>query len=159
MTDFFLVFLGGAWLVVFWPSVIKAKRSTPLFTAESWRRRMQLMAPRGGAPSGRWVVAPRSSGAVDRTVRRSRERSQRRRIRLLVALALSIPTTLVAALVRGGGLWEVHLSTYALLAVYVAVLVEVRRGRDESARKVRALAERRDAAPADGVGMFAQRRA
>ncbi|CAN5551252.1 hypothetical protein BH24ACT26_BH24ACT26_16390 [soil metagenome] len=142
MTDFFLVFLGGAWLVVLWPRLRRAKRSTPLFTTERWRRGMELIAPRRGG-SGRWIMAPGSSGAADRSARRSFRRTQRRRKRALLAVLATVPVSLIAALLLGGALWEIHLSSYAALAVYVALLVESKRRREESTTKVRSLASRR----------------
>ena len=142
MTDFFLVFLGGAWLAVFWPAARRARRNTPLFTSEGWRRRMQLIAPRTGA-AGRWIIAPRSSGASDRAARRSYRRSLHRRKLALLAIAAAVPVTLVVAVAAGDGLWTVHLASYAVLAVYVALLVEAKRARLQSEDNVRSLAHRR----------------
>ena len=92
--------------------------------------------------TGRWVVTPRSSGAVDRGARRAlKKRQQRRKTALLVLVAL-VPLTLLAALWKGAWLWNVHFGSYAVLAVYIAVLVEQRRVRTDGADKVRALASR-----------------
>jgi cell division protein FtsB len=141
LTDLFLVFLAAAWLVIFWPAARRAKRRTPLFSAEGWRRRMSLIAPGKGA--GRWVLAPRSSSDSDRSLRRWHRKVQRRRRRILVALLAAVPLTLVAAVFLGGAAWSVHVTTYAVLAVYVAALVEARMRREESAGNVHPLTRRR----------------
>jgi hypothetical protein len=145
LTDLFLMVLVAAWIVALWPAAVRAKRSTPLFTAERWRRRMESIAPRAGR-SGRWVMAPQSSGARDRSARRALKALQRRCKRLLIVLAALVPVSLVPALLRGGPLWVLHAASYAVLAVYVALLVETRRRRAEAQSNVRSLAGRRRAA-------------
>ncbi len=157
MTELFLMILGAAWLVVFVPRALKAKRHTPLFQAATWRQRMRTIASPRASLTGRWVVAPRSSGAIDRGARRAlKKRQQRRKTALLVLVAL-VPLTLLAALWKGAWLWNVHFGSYAVLAVYIAVLVEQRRVRTDGADKVRALASRRG--NEGGPPSYAERRA
>jgi hypothetical protein len=157
LTELFLIILGAAWLVVFLPRVLIAKRRTPLFQAASWRQRMRSIAAPRISSTGRWVVAPRSSGAIDRGARRAlKKRQQRRKLLLFVLLAL-VPLSLLVALWRGAWLWNVHFASYAVLAVYVALLVEERRVRSEGTEKVRALGSRRGDASASGD--FMERRA
>lgn len=143
MTDVFLLVLAAAWLVVLAPAAFRARRHAPLFTSETWRRRMQLIAPPRRHSSGRWVVAPPSSGAADRSARRALARKQQRRKRLLLVLVLLVPASLAAALLRGGELWNLHVASYGAVTVYVAFLVEDRRRRQESLSNLPSLAGRR----------------
>ena len=145
MTDLFLFVLGAAWLVVFVSTALRAKRRAPLFTAESWRSRMRAIAPPRVSSTGRWIVAPRSSGAVDRGARRALKKRVQRRKRLLVVSIALIPLSLLAAVAGGGRWWDLHFASYALVAVYVALLVEERRARTESLGNVRSLAGARRA--------------
>jgi hypothetical protein len=157
LTELFLIILGAAWLVVFVPRALRAKRHTPWFQAATWRQRMSSIASPSASLRGRWVVAPRSSGAIDRGARRAlKKRQQRRKTALLVLVAL-VPLTFLVALWKGAWLWNVHFGSYAVLAVYVAVLVEQRRVRTEGSDKVRALASRRGDAP--GSRSYVERRA
>ena len=147
MTELFLVVLGAVWLIVYLPAALKAKRRGPLFTAESWRRRMRAIAPPRISSSGRWVVAPASSGALDRGARRALKKRQERRKQLLLGLLALIPASLTVAIVEGGRWWDLHFISYALVAVYVALLVEDRRARSDSLHKVRSLAGARGTTP------------
>jgi hypothetical protein len=148
LTDLFLILLATGWLVALGPAAVRARRRTPWFTSQGWRRRMQLIAPRRTVSSGRWVVAPSSSGALDRSARRSRRVRQERRKRALLLIVALVPVSLVAALLRGDWAWSLHAASYALLAVYIAFLAEDRHRRQEGVAKVRALrVRRRERAP------------
>lgn len=99
---------------------------------------MSLIAPR--QTSGRWIVVPES---YDRLARSSFERGQRRRKRLLIGLLVGAGASLFAAIFAGGGMWELHLAVDASLALYVVLLREAKRRREEHSSKVRSLAVRR----------------
>ena len=142
MTEMFLVLLASAWLVLLGPAALRARRATPLFTSESFRRGLQRMAPASGT-NRRWVLAPPSSGAADRSARRAHARRIRRRKAVLLVLAALVPVSLAAAVALSGGWWAMPALAIAALACYVVLLVHARRSRDESLRKVRSLAERR----------------
>lgn len=143
MTELFLVLLASAWLVLLGPASIRARRATPLFTAERFKRRMQSMAPQNMGSAGRWVLAPPSSGAADRSARRAEVRSRRRRKMLLLVLAAVAVALLVVAIAMSGPWWSAFAGSVACLVVYVVLLVQARKRREESTRKVRSLERRR----------------
>ena len=126
-----------AWIAVFLPSVLRARQSAPLTTAERFKRRMALLAPR--ARTGRWIVVPES---YDRLTRASYQRGQRHRTQILIALLLAALATFLVALSSGGAAWEVHLVTDASLGLYVVLLREAKKRRTERSTKVRAIPKR-----------------
>jgi nucleotide-binding universal stress UspA family protein len=142
VTALFLVFLGCAWVVLLAPGLLRARRSTPVSTSRRFRRSLETIAPRA-ARTGRWVLAPASSGNADRTARRAFARAQRRRRKLLIAVALCVPALLATALVaKSWWWWAAFGGSVGALAAYVALLVEARKQRARSMRNVRALAGR-----------------
>ena len=134
----FLGLLALAWIAVFLPAALRARRSAPLSTAERFKRRMSLIAPR--ASGGRWIVVPES---YDRLAMSSFRRGQQRRIRILVGLLVAAVATGVVAIFAGGGSWEVHLAVDASLAIYIGLLLEAKRRRSEQVAKLRSLEGRR----------------
>jgi hypothetical protein len=142
LTLVFLGLLALAWIAVFLPAAVRARQTAPLSTAERFKRRMSLIAPRGGV--GRWIVVPESH---DRLAATSFRRGQRTRRRILSGLAVASVLTLIVAVFAGGGTWEVHLAVDASLALYVALLLEAKRRREEQVSKLRTLASRRPARP------------
>ncbi len=170
LTLLFLFVLVVAWLTVFLPSVMRARRSSPLFSTEGFRKRMSSIAPGagrevragGGTASGgrsaegkgRWVVMPQSP---DRVRRLAWQKAQRRRKYLLLVLVVAVVASALAGAIVGGAMWEVHLAFDASLAVYVVLLVEAKKRRAQHAATVSPLerarrrltrSERRDE-PAD----------
>jgi len=139
LTIVFLGLLALAWIAVFLPAALRARQSAPLTTAERFKRRMSLIAPRA-VGSGRWIVVPES---YDRLTRSSFRRGQQRRKRILVVLAVGAAASGVVALFTGGGMWEVHLAVDASLALYVALLLEAKRRRTEQVTKLRSIEARR----------------
>lgn len=144
MTLIFLGLLALAWMAVFLPAVLRARQSAPLTTAERFKRRMSLIAPRAG--SGRWIVVPES---YDRLAKSSFRRRQQRRIKVLIALLAAAFVTGLVAISSGGGAWEVHLAVDLTLGLYVALLIESKRRRTENSTKLRSLTARRDARQAE----------
>ena len=140
LTLIFLGLLALAWIAVFLPAALRARQSAPLTTAERFKRRMNLIAPRAGA--GRWIVVPES---YDRLALSSFRRGQRRRTKILIALLAAAVLTGMVAVVNGGGAWEVHLAVDLSLGLYVALLVEAKRRRSETVTKLRSLESRRTA--------------
>jgi len=145
----FLGLLALAWIAVFLPSLVRAREAAPLTTAERFKRRMALLAPR--ARTGRWIVVPES---YDRLTRASFQRGQRRRIQILIALTAAAAATFLVALTSGGAAWEVHLVTDASLGLYVVLLRETKKRRDERSRKVRKIGERAPRERADEVTFY-----
>jgi hypothetical protein len=81
----------------------------------------------------------------DRLARAAYQRQRLRRIRILAFLAVAAPLSGFVALLAGGSMWEVHIAFDFSLALYVALLVEAKRRRQERLTKVEPLG-RRDAA-------------
>lgn len=138
LTLVFLGLLALAWIAVFLPAALRARQTAPLSTAERFRRRMSLIAPRGRG--GRWIVVPES---YDRLARGSYRRGQQRRTRLLIGLMVAAASTFVLALLAGGGMWEIHLAADVSLALYVALLLEAKHRRADQKTKLRSLEARR----------------
>lgn len=137
LTTLFLVLLAIAWIAVFLPALVRARRAAPLSTSERFRQRMDLIAPRL-ARSGRFVVMPRNSAPR----RYDRRRAQRQRARLLVVVSSLVPITAVVAVLRGDGWWTAQVAADFSLALYVVLLREATRRGRERALKVRPLVVR-----------------
>lgn len=140
MTLILLVILTAAWIGVFWPAVKRAKFDAPLSSAERFRRRLDLIAPKA-TEEGRWIVMPESP---DRLQRAAFRRGQQRRARILVLLAAAAVSTLLLALVAGGAVWELQLACDASLALYVFLLLDAKKRRSEKTTKVRQIAKQRE---------------
>lgn len=154
LTAVFLVALAAAWVAVFLPAAMRARQTTPYSTAERFKRRMQLIAPRSGR-GGRWVVVPESN---DRLARSSFRRGQDRRRKMFVFLAVATAVSFVLASVGGGALWEIHIAFAVSLGLYVALLLEAKRRRVEKTDKVRSIgAHRVERSPFGDVGRFEDR--
>lgn len=136
MTVAFLVVLAGAWLAVFLPAIVRARKTSAMSTSERWRRRMELIAPRRPQthPAGRWIVVPESRVDLGRE---SFKRGQRTRRRILEAMIGACLGSLGAALALHDRAWEVQLACDASLLLYCALLVQAKRRRQQRVRKVR----------------------
>jgi hypothetical protein len=133
----FLGALALAWIGVFLPAALRARQDAPLSSAEVWRRRMSLLAPKSSQP--RYVLVPARS---DRLARAAFQKQRLRRIRILVFLAAAAPLSGVVALAAGGSMWVVHVAFDFSLALYVALLVQAKRRRQERLTKVEPLGRR-----------------
>jgi hypothetical protein len=138
VTAFFLGLLALAWIAVFLPAVLRARQNSPISTAERFRRLMRVMAPH--ARTGRWVVVPEPH---ESQASRSHRRGQQRRLHIFVSLVAAAGLSGAVALLAGGGMWEVNLALDASLALYVSLLLEAKRRREERERKVHTMATRR----------------
>ena len=98
---------------------------------------MSLLAPKSAQP--RYVLVPARS---DRLARASYQKHKLRRIRILAFLAVAAPVSGVVALFAGGSMWEVHLAFDFSLVLYVALLVQAKRRREERLTKVEPLGRR-----------------
>lgn len=98
---------------------------------------MNLLAPRSS--TGRYVLVPARS---DRLARTAYARAKIRRIRILAFLAIAAPVSGVVAFLAGGSMWEVHIAFDLSLALYVALLIEAKRRRQERLTKVEPLGRR-----------------
>ena len=147
MTLWFLAFLAVAWIVVYLPSVWRARQSSPLPAAQRFKRRMRMMSPRAtaGLSAGRWIVVPNRQ---EQLARRAAIHAQRRRTYVLSALVAAAIGTGIWAVLEGGVAIEVNLVVDAAAAFYVALLLDAKQKRAERALKVRALG-RREARPAE----------
>ena len=134
MTAWFLAFLAVAWIVVYLPSVWRARQKSPFLAVQGFKRRMRLVSPRTG--NGRWVVVPESREGV---ARRAYLRAQERRKRILGGLVAVALGTGVWALVSGGIAVELHLIVDALAAFYLALVMDAKRKLVERQQKVRTL--------------------
>jgi len=110
---------------------------------------MKLIAPRSGLGriassrryyrGGRRLIVSRHAGRKLPSYRRS----QRQRTQILLLLGALVPiSATAAALVHGDGWWEIHIACDFSFALYVALLLEAKKRREERLRKVRPLAAR-----------------
>lgn len=134
MTVWFLGFLAAAWVIVYLPSVWRARQSSPFPAVQRFKRNMRTIAPR--SRSGRWVIMPESR---ERVALQAAERVQARRKRVLVILGATAVVTGVWAVASGGNAVELHLIVDALAAFYVALILDANRKRAERETKVRTL--------------------
>ena len=134
MTAWFLAFLAIAWIVVYLPSVWRARQKSPFPAVQGFKRRMRLISPR--ARAGRWVVVPESR---ERLLHQAFLRAQDRRRRILVALLAVAAITGVWAIAAGGRLFEIHLIVDALAAFYLALIIDAKRKLTDREQKVHAL--------------------
>jgi len=141
--------LALAWAGVFLPAVWRARQRTPLKSSERFAQRMRLIAPPGGLGriassrryyrGGRRLIVSRHAGRKLPSYRRS----QRQRTQILLLLGALVPiSATAAALVHGDGWWEIHIACDFSFALYVALLLEAKKRREERLRKVRPLAAR-----------------
>ncbi len=98
---------------------------------------MSLLAPKSSQP--RYVLVPARS---DRLARAAYQKQRLRRIRILAFLAAAAPVSGIVALFVGGPMWEVHLAFDFSLLLYVALLIEAKRRRQERLTKVEPLGRR-----------------
>jgi hypothetical protein len=160
VTWLFLALLGVAWVAITLPAALRARRRTPLPSAEGFKRKQASLTARSA--SGRWVLVPQSPSGRVEAVRR---RTQAHRRRLFVVLLVAVVLSAGIAAVRGGALWEVHLALDAFLGIYVALLIDAKKRRTQPSKKVSQLAHRRpQASPPEervleeAVGYFGGRR-
>ena len=142
MTWLFLALLGVAWVAIFLPAALRARRRTPLPSAEGFKRKQASLNARS-AP-GRWVLVPQSAEGRVEAVRR---RTQAHRRRLFVFLLSAAVLSAAVAAIRGGALWEAHLALDACLGIYVALLIDAKKRRTGPSKKVTQLEGRRPQAP------------
>jgi hypothetical protein len=135
LTVWFLAFLAAAWVIVYLPSVWRARQTSPFPAVQRFKRNMRSISPR--ARVGRWVIMPESR---ERVVQLAFERAQTRRKRILIGLVSVALGTGVWAVVAGGIAVELHLIVDALAAFYVALILDANRKRTEREVKVRTLA-------------------
>jgi hypothetical protein len=137
VTVVFLILLAGAWIVVFLPAIRRARQTTPLSTAERWRRRMELIAPRHPASRtrGRVVVVPTPRKTLARDSWRRGQRTRRRIFELMIGAVIG--SFLAAILWHSDNAWLVQAGCDVSLAAYVVLLVEAKRRRQQRSIAVR----------------------
>lgn len=143
MTVLFLVALAASWVAIFLPAIRRARQATPLSTAERWRRRMELIAPRHASTRtrGRWVVVPESRKSLARDSWRRGQRARRRIFELMIGAVIG--SFLVALFWHSDNAWLVHLGCDFSLVLYAALLIEAKRRRHQRVAQLRARARRR----------------
>ena len=124
MTALFLAALAMVWITLLLPATVRAWHRSPLSTAERFKRRLDLLAPRYG--DGRWVLVPQSH---QRLARRSFAKGQRLRRRIFLFLLAAAAVSLPMAVVAGGPLWKLNVALDASLAGYVVLLLDAKRRR------------------------------
>ena len=134
MTVWFLAFLAVAWIVVYLPSVWRARQSSPFPAVQRFKRSMRTISPRSSA--GRWVMVPDSREQVARQARLAAVRAQVRRKRTLAVLITAVVVSGIWAIVAKGNAVELHLIIDALTAFYVALMLDSNRKRVERHTKV-----------------------
>jgi hypothetical protein len=122
-----------AWIAVCVPAAAKARRETPLTSAEHFKKRLELIAPPTRADRRRKVKRRRQKDVGPLKMRPGR-------ILVFVLAVGAAVASAVAALFASGGMWELHLACDAALALLVAWLLETKRARVDRARQVRSLA-------------------
>jgi hypothetical protein len=143
VTVLFLVALAAAWIAIFLPAIRRARQTTPLSTAERWRRRMELIAPRHATTRtrGRWVVVPESKKSL---AKHSWKRGQRTRRRIFELMIGAVIGSFVAALLwHTDNAWLVQAGCDVSLVLYAALLVEAKRRRHQRVAQMRLRARRR----------------
>ena len=135
LTGWFLAFLVGASLAVAVPAGMRAKRNSPFPSAQLFKKRMNMMAPR--SRGGRWVVVPDNHSGVQ--TRYLARRSRRRRVRIMTLLVVAALATGVWALVGSGAAVSIHLAIDLVAVFYGYLMYESNRRRTEQVRKVRSL--------------------
>lgn len=136
MTGWFLAFLVGASLAVSIPAGMRARRSSPFPSAQLFKKRMSMMAPR--SRGGRWVIVP--DGHAEAQARHFARRAKRRQARVLLSLVVVAVATGIWAIVSAGAAVPVHIAIDVLTLAYGGVVVETRRRQAEQRRKLRSLA-------------------
>lgn len=133
MTLLFFLILTAAWVVIFFPKAIGARRRSPLPAAEIFKKRLELLAPH--PQRGRSVFMPEDPRQARRdALRRARSRKKKLLVLLLAAAVILLPASLVWP-----PLWKVQLSALGSLAAYVVILVGSRHRREEMSAKVKPL--------------------
>lgn len=136
LTLFFLIVLVAAWIAVFFPSLRRAKESSPYPSTKAFKRSMSRVSPTGGGLTG-LVMTPTSLRAHANQL--AFERRQRRRRITFATLLIMAGITGLTAVTAGGGWVELHLAIDGVLFGYVAWLIENRNRRAERFLKVRRL--------------------
>lgn len=136
MTALFLTALVLAWIALFVPAIVRASKRSPLSTAERFRRRLDLIAPRYA--QGRWVVMP---DCDDRLARKSWRKGQRLRRRIFGFLVAAVVVSGVLVIFYGSAMWSIHIAFDASLGLFVALLLFAKRRREGGARISRARRE------------------
>ncbi len=107
----------------------------PLTTAERFKRRMQLIAPRPmpGVYGNRWIIVPENSDALANV---SFERGQRRRRGILYFLLTAITVSLLLAPFVGVPAWRVAAAFGTSMVLYVVLLLDAKRRRSLARNRV-----------------------
>lgn len=129
-----LVLLVLAWVGVCLPAASRARARGPLASTLLFKRGLELIGPDGHSSFVKELGAPpppnQYSGSMSiRWIPTT----------LLGLITAGVVATGVAAVLRGGQLWEVHLATDAGLALFVSLLLEEKHRKLDRATKVRSL--------------------
>lgn len=123
-----VVLLGGLWVALLLPGVVRARRdASPINSVDSFERSMITLA-------GNVDASARPQSTTGRAARRRRE--------VLARLATAVAVTATVALLVGGLAWLLFALAVLALAAYVGLLFQVQAREEEVRRKVRRLPQR-----------------
>ena len=133
-----LVLLVLAWVAVCLPAASRARARGPLASTLLFKRGLELIGPDGHSRFVKELGAPPPPNRYLRRIS----------IRWIPTTLLCLMTagalgTGVAAVLKSGQLWEVHLATDAALALFISLLLEEKHRKLERAHKVRSMMARR----------------
>ncbi len=108
--------IAGAWGAYLWPAVVGSRRNAPLHSTQEFNRLTARLA--------------QVHGHEVETVDVAKRRVLARRRRMLIGMVLSAIVSLAAAIWQGSAtLLIVHLAIDAVLAWYVAMLLQIKQRR------------------------------
>ncbi len=143
MTGWFLAFLVGVFFAVSVPAGVRAKRNSPFSSAQLFKKRMNMIAPR--SRGGRWVVIPEPHSAAH--ARMLERRARRRRIRMMMLLVATAAGTGGWALFGSGVALSIHVAVDLVALGFGALVYRTERRRAVRLREGRALARHPLATP------------
>ncbi|MBW3594999.1 MAG: hypothetical protein KY391_05420 [Actinobacteria bacterium] len=135
LTGWFLAFLVGASLAVSVPAGLRARRNSPFSSAQLFKKRMSMMAPR--SRGGRWVIVPEGHSGVQ--ARQIERRTRRRRSRIMTMLVVAAFTTGCWAAFGSGVAISIHVAVDVIALLYAVLVYRVGRRRSERFREVRTI--------------------
>lgn len=137
MSWLMLTALGMMWAAFLLP----IRKGSPSNSVKDFERNMELLADTDRRGQGRWIVTPRKGMAFVGPRAREHVRARERRRRVLVFLLESIVLTLLIGIVPPlRDMWLATAVLFALLLIYLWILVSIKQGGAEARSRERARA-------------------
>lgn len=137
MSWLMLVALGMMWAAFLLP----IRKASPSNSVKDFERNMELLADTDRRGQGRWIVTPRKGMAFVGPRAREHVRARERRRRVLVFLLESIVLTFLIGIVPPlRGMWLATAALFALLLIYLWMLVSIKQRGAEARSRERARA-------------------